>query len=89
LALCCSCSFDVNVTPDKRKVFLHAEKLLLQAFQQVNPLTLLLHMQTLYAINLLNIVVYCRPCRSFGSLLDSRMVLTTLWLLHSLVPASG
>ena len=32
----CVCSFDVNVTPDKRKVFLHAEKLLLQAFQQVN-----------------------------------------------------
>ncbi|KAL4438704.1 hypothetical protein ABPG77_006308 [Micractinium sp. CCAP 211/92] len=27
-------SYDVNVTPDKRKVFLHAEKKILEAFQQ-------------------------------------------------------
>ena len=32
----CARSFDVNVTPDKRKVFMHAEKPLLQAFQQVS-----------------------------------------------------
>lgn len=30
------CRFDVNVTPDKRKVFLHSEKAMLQAFQQVH-----------------------------------------------------
>ena len=34
----CVRRFDVNVTPDKRKMFLHAEKAMLQAFQQVRSL---------------------------------------------------
>ncbi len=29
------CSYDVNVTPDKRKVFLHHEAEVLQALQEV------------------------------------------------------
>ena len=31
----CLCSYDVNVTPDKRKVFLHHEAEVLQTLQQV------------------------------------------------------
>lgn len=31
----CDCRYDVNVTPDKRKVFLHHEAEILQALQQV------------------------------------------------------
>ena len=31
----CDCRYDVNVTPDKRKVFLHHEAEMLQALQQV------------------------------------------------------
>lgn len=34
----CLCSYDVNVTPDKRKVFLHHEAEVLQTLQQVPDL---------------------------------------------------
>jgi len=31
------CRYDVNVTPDKRKVMLHGEKAMLAALQEVDP----------------------------------------------------
>lgn len=50
------CSYDVNVTPDKRKVFLHHEAEVLQALQEVTlaqPLThLLAHSVTSLAFDL-------------------------------------
>ena len=36
IAMCCvCCSYDINVTPDKRKALLHREQEVLDAFQEV------------------------------------------------------
>ena len=42
----CVCSYDVNVTPDKRKVFLHHEAEVLQALQEVILTQSLTHLLT-------------------------------------------